>query len=406
MSENNINTDKTIENQNTTLANEMPIPHASENTFDIRSFNSYSQDPPKQSEEILPNQTPTPAPQSFASLQLDGSYYTPSLGQTPPAPAAFADSPENAARTLKKDIKKRFSYTSFCIIIIYFVMQFAAILGVGIYVAVSGVSEPGNSVYMILAAICVAAASFPTMLLLLSRKKTIIPEKKTLKFRKLPAYFCITFALMYGGAFIGNIFKTVISEILGAPSENLVENSLQGVPIWLVVIFVCIFPGIFEELIFRKLIIDKTRQFSTFGAVVFSGLTFGLFHGNFEQFFYATLIGIFFGYIYAKTGRIIYTIILHILINFFGSVVGLLIEDNTALMSIYGVVLLAIIIIGIIALIIEFVDNFKMLREDESIKKIGGSNVITSIFLNGGAITLLVIFALVFASSTLQNLGM
>ena len=60
-------------------------------------------------------------------------------------------------------------------------------------------------------------------------------------------------------------------------------------------------------------------------AVLFSALAFGLFHGNLSQFFYAFGVGLVFGSIYVRTGRLRYTIFLHILVNAIGSLVPMLI---------------------------------------------------------------------------------
>ena len=52
--------------------------------------------------------------------------------------------------------------------------------------------------------------------------------------------------------------------------------------------------------------------------MLLSGLMFGLFHGNLNQFIYAFALGVFFAFIYVKTGNIKITIALHMLINFVG----------------------------------------------------------------------------------------
>ena len=38
---------------------------------------------------------------------------------------------------------------------------------------------------------------------------------------------------------------------------------------------------------------------------------FGIWHGNFQQFFFAFFLGVLFSFVYIRTGRIIYTMILH-----------------------------------------------------------------------------------------------
>ena len=49
---------------------------------------------------------------------------------------------------------------------------------------------------------------------------------------------------------------------------------------------------------------------------------FVLFHMNLFQFFYAFGLGLVFAYIYTRTGRLRYSVILHSIINFMGSVVA------------------------------------------------------------------------------------
>ena len=90
---------------------------------------------------------------------------------------------------------------------------------------------------------------------------------------------------------------------------------------------------IMEELMFRKMIVDRTASYGEGVSVIFSGLLFGLFHGNLVQFAYAFLLGAFFGYIYIKTKNIVYPIILHMLINFLGSFVSSLLIDASGYME-------------------------------------------------------------------------
>ena len=48
---------------------------------------------------------------------------------------------------------------------------------------------------------------------------------------------------------------------------------------------------------FRKLIIDRMSIYGDKLAIIVSSIAFGLFHGNFYQIFYATLIGFILGYV-------------------------------------------------------------------------------------------------------------
>ena len=49
-------------------------------------------------------------------------------------------------------------------------------------------------------------------------------------------------------------------------------------------LYMVICAPILEEYIFRKLIVDRTVKYGQGVAIVLSGLMFGLFHGNLNQF--------------------------------------------------------------------------------------------------------------------------
>ena len=72
---------------------------------------------------------------------------------------------------------------------------------------------------------------------------------------------------------------------------------------------------IVEEIIFRYGIQHNLYPVNITYAILYSGCIFGLLHGNQVQIVYATLLGWLFGYIYYRTGSLMYTIFLHIGIN-------------------------------------------------------------------------------------------
>ncbi|MBQ6585501.1 MAG: CPBP family intramembrane metalloprotease [Coriobacteriales bacterium] len=76
--------------------------------------------------------------------------------------------------------------------------------------------------------------------------------------------------------------------------------------------FVAFLGPIIEEYIFRYHVIRRTVGFGQKNAVLFSALLFGLFHGNLSQCFYTFAIGLVLGYVYVRTGKLRYTIALHI----------------------------------------------------------------------------------------------
>ena len=131
------------------------------------------------------------------------------------------------------------------------------------------------------------------------------------------------FPLMYAGSYIGSFVNAVISQIFGIEVPNTLDQILDGSPMWLIALCTVVIAPIGEELIFRKLLIDRLAPFGDARAVLFSGLAFGLFHGNFNQFFYAAFVGILFAYVYVKTKNVWLTAIMHAFMNFIGSIVSL-----------------------------------------------------------------------------------
>jgi membrane protease YdiL (CAAX protease family) len=118
-----------------------------------------------------------------------------------------------------------------------------------------------------------------------------------------------------------------ISWAVGYDYSNMLNSLVEGQSLWLTFIFMVIIAPVGEELVFRKLLIDRTQKYGGFVSVLLSGLIFGLMHGNFYQFFYAFALGLLLGYVYYSTGKIHLTIAIHAVINFVGSVVAKTLTD-------------------------------------------------------------------------------
>lgn len=152
-------------------------------------------------------------------------------------------------------------------------------------------------------------------------------------FGSLLVAFLMTYALTYVCNFIGTFLLSIVEDIKGAPVENVLATLLNEISPFTALLLVVILAPICEELLFRKAIIDRTAKYGEGISILFSGFMFGLFHGNFSQFAYAMFLGMFFGFIYIKTKNIMYPIILHFLTNFMGSLVPMLVMNNTKYME-------------------------------------------------------------------------
>lgn len=168
--------------------------------------------------------------------------------------------------------------------------------------------------------------AMPLMILLI---KTVPVSQKIEQKNMSIGQWIICFIICYGGVYITNyigVFLTsVIGTLKGSPVTNVINNVVTGSALWSNFLIMVILAPIMEEIIFRKLLIDRIIPYGDGIAILFSGLMFGLFHGNLNQFVYAFALGICYAFIYVKTGKTIYTILLHMLNNFVGSILGMLI---------------------------------------------------------------------------------
>ncbi len=130
----------------------------------------------------------------------------------------------------------------------------------------------------------------------------------------------VCFGLTYAGQLFGNLINMIIGFFTGSVPENGLEAMTMDAPFWVNLVFVGLLAPVMEELFYRKLVIDRLRRYGDVIAIFVSGVLFGLIHGNFHQLFYAASIGCLFGYVYVRTGRIRYTVLLHVGINLVGGV--------------------------------------------------------------------------------------
>lgn len=167
--------------------------------------------------------------------------------------------------------------------------------------------------------------SMPIMILLIKRVPAVTLEKRSMKIWQFLLAVIMSFCITYCSNIVGTIVTVIIGMFKGGAVNNVMMDltSSLGIPTMLVYMVIC--APIMEELIFRKLIVDRTVRYGQGVAILVSGLMFGLFHGNLNQFAYAFTLGMFLAFLYVKTGKIQYTIGIHMSLNFMGGIVATLV---------------------------------------------------------------------------------
>ena len=279
-----------------------------------------------------------------------------------------------------------FNYLIYAICTIAFPLIILNIIGID--------SDLGNNinVKLIVSAVCNYILPFPILFYLMKKLDSDRLETKSLNIQTFLLYFCISFTLMIIGNIIGLAVTTLIGNLIQSDVANPIQTLINSSDIMLNLIIISIIGPIFEELFFRKLLIDRTIKYGARVSIILSASLFGLMHGNLNQFFYAFLLGGFFAYVYIKTGKIIYTILLHISLNLIGSVFSLfVIESANAIVqgsftyfdigfiAIYALILLLVMLFGLYGL-----TQYKKGKLTKIRTKIELANPMKTAFLNPG----------------------
>lgn len=166
----------------------------------------------------------------------------------------------------------------------------------------------------------------PLLFLMLQGAPAQTPEKKKLSVPHFFLLLVLAEGVMVAGSLIGNGLMNVMSLLTGNDFQNQLNETFD-IPVWLSFTVTVILAPIFEELIFRKLLLDRMLPYGELCAILINGVLFGAFHGNFFQFFYAAMLGMLLAFLYAKTGKLRHCILIHMCVNFLGGIVPTLIYD-------------------------------------------------------------------------------
>ena len=252
----------------------------------------------------------------------------------------------------------------------------------------------------VISAICNYILPLPILIHLMNKIKSTRPEIHKINIKTFLKYLCITITLMWIGNLTGTIITTILGGAIQSDISNPIQNLINSTDIWLNLLLISIIGPIFEEFFFRKLLIDRTIVYGAKVSIILSAVIFGLVHGNLNQFFYSALIGGFLGYVYIKTGRITYTIALHMIINLIGSVVSLSLNNSISSLStgtINPIALIFVISYFTMLIISLFIGissiwDYKKAKFNGEKTEINLKNPLKTVFLNTGMICFALFF--------------
>ena len=245
----------------------------------------------------------------------------------PPAPYFV---PKAQDPFYKKEKKRLFSRIGFALLLFEVIVALAQFLLLFICARWFPRAFNWSDFALALNAITQYAIAFPAFLIMIAGVPKEAPKKRRLGAEGWITFLAVSFFLMVAGGYIAEWLMAALSAWRGETVTNAVSDMIENSSPLGNLIAVCILGPVFEEILFRKLLIDRLLPCSETLAIVMSGVLFGLVHGNLYQFFYAAFSGILFGYVYVRTGRIVITIAMHMIINFAGSFVTDFLNEMTA----------------------------------------------------------------------------
>jgi len=131
-----------------------------------------------------------------------------------------------------------------------------------------------------------------------------------------PLIIIVSYAFLIVGEFTifllpepSGILKQLFDTLTNAMKE-IFNNKVAGF------LMVAVTAPILEEILFRGVILKALlKKYAPYKAILLSAIAFGIFHLNPWQFLYATVLGLWLGYIYWKTRSLFYPILIHMLLN-------------------------------------------------------------------------------------------
>ena len=288
--------------------------------------------------------------------------------------------------------------------------------------------------YNLITLIPLYGMAFPVLLLMLRRLPKDAATIENMGVSGFLKGLCVCQFFTIAGNFISiwllSAYQMLSRRELSNPAVTMTEDQ----SFWINLLFVAILGPVLEELVFRKILCDRLLPLGEGYAVVISAAIFALVHGNFFQIFYAFFLGLIFGLIYVKTGRIRYSIIYHGAINFLNGVVSTWIlekiepiinedainrmlelsQQGTAEsvremlhsflipmipLLIYEAVAYGLAICGLVFLLV----GYKRIRLTKGLLPPPEQGWVANVFLNGGVAAALTCFAVIFVLSLMGS---
>ena len=242
-----------------------------------------------------------------------------------------------------------------------------------------------------------------------------IPKAGWQKERMSPASLLKAFAMMYAVTMVLSGIGSVVSGGIapaGADERTAILDQVVGTGLLTGFLLPAVLAPVVEELIFRKMMIDRLHNYGETTVIVFTALCFALYHGNLTQAVYTFGVGLFLGYVYCKTGRMLHTLLMHVALNTLASSVLLLLPTLTAageggadrlILAAGGLgLLIAVLIVAGIVLIIRHLKRRDIVLDNSMAGAVPKGEVLRTVYLNPGVLLFILLSVGLIAADLLE----
>lgn len=102
---------------------------------------------------------------------------------------------------------------------------------------------------------------------------------------------------------------------LESATADLTAQNNSAWSLLLMYFYACLLGPLLEELLYRGVILQGMKKYNERFAIILSALIFGLMHQNYQQFILAFLLGLVLAAVDLRSGSIVPSIVMHIIVN-------------------------------------------------------------------------------------------
>lgn len=255
---------------------------------------------------------------------------------------------EEFNRSNPKKVFSKIGATLFLFVLILLVVQY--IFSYILQMTIPNVGDKPWFVW-IMTIVSLYLISFPIYLMMMKKIPDCeVKAEKKYSLKEMIMLVFVCFSATYLFNFISLGINALIGFLKGSPVINPLLDVVLNSNIIYSIVVACIMAPIVEEIIFRKVLLNKLVGYGEKTAIIVSSLAFALFHGNLSQFFYAFALGAIFAHITVKSGTIKNSIILHMIINLLGSAIipTIVLKSSLTLTAIVGFIIMVSIVMGVV----------------------------------------------------------